>query len=217
MPICRFFPENVGQNDRKPDSLLKKTLRLAVGTPICQIVPVARAYGGGWSFDTLNIKAGEMLGDPTSWDPSTIYKAQNPEKSQKKSPERSLGPLAPDPEKERESKRQANCWVSDFLLTFRTFLVLFQGSRVGGSQTFRGFGVLGCVDGRGDLNPDQPLNKKVATIHVLVIHISYLWCSHVLVSDSVVLYHWRVRAKKRKALKPSPSSTLFLRRLAGAS
>ena len=41
--VARVFPENVVRSDRKPD-LVEKTLRLAVGTPLCQIVPVSRAY-----------------------------------------------------------------------------------------------------------------------------------------------------------------------------
>ena len=42
-PVCRFFTEKVVRNDRTAPFLLKKTLRSAVGTPICQIVPVSHA------------------------------------------------------------------------------------------------------------------------------------------------------------------------------
>ena len=47
MPMCQFaglFNENAVRNHRKPACFDEKTLRSAVGTPICQIVPVSRAY-----------------------------------------------------------------------------------------------------------------------------------------------------------------------------
>ena len=44
VPICQFLAENVVRHGRIRHFLAQKMLRSAVGTPICQIVPVSRAY-----------------------------------------------------------------------------------------------------------------------------------------------------------------------------
>ena len=93
-----------------------------------------------------------------------IYRAQNPEnpKSLKKVSREEFGtPRARTPKKsEKSPKSQENSCFSDFFLTFRTFFGLFGGPGSGGPkllsgdffETFRVFGVLGSVDGGGDLN-----------------------------------------------------------------
>ena len=44
VPICQFLAENVVRHGRIRHFLVQKNAPLAVGTPICQIVPVSRAY-----------------------------------------------------------------------------------------------------------------------------------------------------------------------------
>ena len=95
---------------------------------------------------------------------AVVHRAQNPEnpKSLKTSlPRGDWDPPIPDPEKVKKgSKSQDNSLFSDFCLTFRTFFGLFRGPGSGGPkllsgdlfETFRVFGVLGSVDGGGDLN-----------------------------------------------------------------
>ena len=96
----------------------------------------------------------------------TMYRAQNPEtpKSQKKSPERSLGP-DPGPPKSSEKIRKVK---STIFWTFRTFSELVfgvWGPGWGGSKTpfgrpflrlFGVSGVLGFVDGGRDPKNNHP-------------------------------------------------------------
>ena len=100
----------------------------------------------------------------------TEPKTPKPRKVSKKSPERSSGPLTPDPPKcSRKSPRsQENSWIWQFSWLFGLFWELFGGSGVRGPEllsgdffeTFRGFGVLGSVDGRGD--PKSCMQKMSA-------------------------------------------------------
>ena len=102
-----------------------------------------------------------------------IYRAQNPEnpKSFKKVSREEFGtPPTPDPEKvKKKSEKSRERLKINYFLDFSNFLLTFSGSGVRGSQTplgrffetFRVFGVLGSVDGGGDLNLSGPVLRAM--------------------------------------------------------
>ena len=95
--------------------------------------------------------------------PSTEPKIPKPRKVAKESPGRTSGPPALDPPKtsKKSLKSQEIDKINYFLDFSDVVLEVFGGSGVGGPEvlsgdffeTFRGFGILGSVDGRGDPNP----------------------------------------------------------------
>ena len=99
--------------------------------------------------------------------PSTDPKTPKTRKASKKSPERSLGPPDPGPQKVRKKVRKVKKIV-DFQRLFDLFFDFFGVRGRGGPkllsgdffETFRVFGVWGSADGKGDLNPCAEIHLR---------------------------------------------------------
>ena len=125
---------------------------------LCDVFPIVGGFVFFWLLLILGLRRHLHLG---SLRPSTEPKTPKPRKVSKKSPERSLGPPDPGPPKSSEKSpkspknSQNQLFFFDFSDLFRNFLgVRGQGGPklLSGDffETFRGFRVLGSVDGRRD-------------------------------------------------------------------